>query len=181
MSGKLPNLKKLRNMLNDFDTKLSNKRSQTPVKSLEIDEELHSALKTRPKNTKKKSYDKDLLSKAKLEIEQIDMELGRCSPDDLCLSSESEQSKLSSSFRLTKSSAFSLAKASQNKFKVNNLNLGNALEKIKKLEKIIAEKEEKITTLERMLIEKQKVAETSTKKLSQTAKLIKNNEKEISL
>lgn len=166
-------------MLNDFDSKLSYKRSQTPVSTLEIDEELHSALKTKPKSGQNKTYDKELLSKAIREIEQIDKELGRCSPDDLCLSSETEQSKLSSSFRFTKSSAFSLPKASQIKAKASDSKLEEALQTIKKLEKNLLEKEKKISMLESKLLEKNNIAETSMKKLTQTSKLIKNNEKEI--
>ena len=180
MSGKIPNLKKLRNLLNDFDIKLNYKRSQTPVKSLEVDEELHSALKTAPKSSQNKTYDKELLSKAKLEIEQIDKELGRCSPDDLCLSSESEQSKLSSSFRLTKSSAFSLPKQIEQKVKGSDSKLEEALLTIKRLERTIGEKDKRISILEEKLIEKDQIAESSIKKLSKTSKLIKNNEKEIS-
>ena len=179
MSGKSPNLKKLRNLVNEFDNKLNLKRSQTPIKNLQIDEELHSALKTKPKDNfhKKKEYDKELLNKAKLELEEVDKQL-RMS-DDLCLSSESENSKLSSSFRITKSSAFFLPKASKT---ANNSNKGlkEALETIEKLEKINLEKEKRIVSLEEKLLEKQKIAENSMKKLSQTTKIIKNNEKEIS-
>jgi hypothetical protein len=61
MSGKIPNLKKLRNLVNEFDNKLNLKRSQTPIKNLQIDEELHSALKTKPKDNfhKKKNMIKN--------------------------------------------------------------------------------------------------------------------------
>ena len=174
MTAKVPNLKKLRNQVDSFESKLNSRLSVTPLKISDLDDELHSALKTKSKLTPSKSYDKELLLKAKQEIELIDRELQRSSsPDDLCISSESENSKLSSSFRLTKSSALAHLKQSSSKSKPSDKEL------IKKLEAIIREKDKRIFILEEKLEEKHKVAETSMKKLSQTSKLIKTNEKDI--
>ncbi|OMJ87784.1 hypothetical protein SteCoe_10427 [Stentor coeruleus] len=179
MSGKFPNLKTLRNLVNDFDNKLSNKNSKSPYKTIDIDEELNSALRTKSKSFNK-SYDKELLSKAKLEMELIDRELKNSPPpDDLCLSSKSDSLKLSSSFHLTKSSAFSQNKSLKPKPSPKQSQLETALETIKTLNATIEDKDKKIFILEQKLAEKNELAETSLKKLTQNTKLIKNNEKNI--
>lgn len=175
MSGKIPDFKSLRNKVNNLESRISFNLSNSPSRT-GVDEELHSALRTKPKS-QTRSYDKELLSKAKQELELIQKELNTYSEtDSLCLSSESENSKLSSSFRISKPSNGGRMKQSRGKM-MNKV--PDPFETIRKLQEILKEKQKRIEVLEEKLIEKQQVAENSMKKLTQTTKMIKNNEKDI--
>jgi hypothetical protein len=173
MNGKIPDFQKLRNQFNALESRLSFNQLLNG-KNKEVDEELHNALKTKPK-AHSKSYDKELINKAKLEIELIQKELINLPSDDsLCLSSESE-SKLSTSFKISKSSARSRTRSRGSK----PLKGPDMTEVVKRLQNLILEKDKRIEILEEKLVEKQQIAENSLKKLSQTTKLIKVNEKDI--
>lgn len=177
MSGKVPDFKSLRNKVSNLESRISYNLSNSPAK-LVVDEELHSALRTRPK-AHTRSYDKELLNKAKQEMELIQKELNNYSEtDSLCLSSESENSKLSSSFKVSKSSVGGRNKLSRSR---NGYKAPDPFETIRKLQEAIKEKDKRIEVLEEKLVEKQQVAENSMKKLTHTTKLIKNNEKDIEL
>lgn len=180
MSGKIPNLKKLRSLVNNFDNKLNSRNSQSPLLISQGDEESQSALRTKSKSSQNKDYDKDLICKLRQEMDLIDKDLKHpLSPDDLCLSSDSECSKLSSSFRLTKSSRFFRNNSTKPKPVPKDSQLDTALETIKRLNKEIEERDKKILLLEQKLSEKENLAENTLKKLSKNTKFLESNEKTI--
>jgi len=175
MSGKIPDFKSLKNKVNNLESRISFNLSNSPSRTA-VDEELHSALRTKPKSHTR-SYDKELLTKAKQELELIQKELNTCSEtDSLCLSSESENSKLSSSFKISKPSNGGRTRQSKGKMMSK---VPDPFETIRKLQELVKEKDKRIGVLEEKLIEKQQVAENNMKKLTQTTKLIKDNEKDI--
>ncbi|CAG9326472.1 unnamed protein product [Blepharisma stoltei] len=124
MSGKIPDLRKLRNIIKESEERI--KIADSPIKSAQItpkkennlsrvDEELNNALGMK---TKESNYDKQFLKTIKQEMEELDKELGKHfdnqeeiedEEDDLCISSESEKEKFisSSPFQLTLQSHYS--------------------------------------------------------------------------
>lgn len=138
MSGKIPDLKKLRSMIKESEERIrivdSPKKSisTTPVKEVrnqKIDTELLDVLGTKSRETVNNNYDKQFLGKIKQEMEELDKELGRHfehneEEDDLCISSESEKDKFvsSSPFQLTLQSQYS-ENSTQEKETINHTNL----------------------------------------------------------
>ena len=165
---------KLRNQVSDMEERLSFNKASGGRNGV-VDIELHSALKTKPKRSNK-SYDKELIDRAKIDMELIEKELeNRLDDDSFCLSSESG-SKLSTSFLISKSSARNRSASNRG---LKHVRPSDLAEVVKRLQAIILEKDKRIEVLEEKLIEKQQIAESSLKKLNQTTKLIKVNEKDI--
>ena len=174
MSAKGPDFMKLRNQVSDMEERLSFNKASGGRNGV-VDIELHSALKTKPKRSNK-SYDKELIDRAKIDMELIEKELeNRLDDDSFCLSSESG-SKLSTSFLISKSSARNRSASNRG---LKHVRPSDLAEVVKRLQAIILEKDKRIEVLEEKLIEKQQIAESSLKKLNQTTKLIKVNEKDI--